>query len=47
MTLPKHHNTMTIESKDTEMAEMPDNEFKTLLLKMTNDLKEDSNRQMK
>jgi hypothetical protein len=31
---------------DTEMAAVPDKEFKNLLLKMINDLKKDSNRQI-
>jgi hypothetical protein len=42
MTLPKVYNSSMTESKDTEMAEMSQKEFKRLL-KMNNHLKEESN----
>jgi hypothetical protein len=41
MTPPKANN-----YKDTEMAEIPDKEFKSLFLKMINDLKEYSNKHL-
>jgi flagellar biosynthesis regulator FlaF len=42
----KVHNSLITESKDIEMVEMPDRELKVLILKMINDLKEDSNKLM-
>jgi hypothetical protein len=45
-TPPKVYNSLITESKDTEMVKMPDKEFKSLVLKMTNDLKEDSSKQI-
>jgi hypothetical protein len=39
MTPPKPHNFSTNESKTNVMAEMSDKEFKSLLLKITNDIK--------
>jgi hypothetical protein len=45
MTPPKAHNSSKTESKDIEMVEVPpDKEFKSPVLKMVNDLKEDSNK---
>jgi hypothetical protein len=46
MTTPKANNSSIIGSKDIEMIEMPDNEFKNLALKLINDLTEDSNKHM-
>jgi rubrerythrin len=46
MTTPKANNSSIIGSKDIEMIEMPDNEFKNLSLKLINDLTEDSNKHM-
>jgi hypothetical protein len=46
MTPPKVHNCSITKSKDTDMVEMLDKEFKKLILKMMNDHKEDSNKQM-
>jgi hypothetical protein len=43
LTLLKAHNTSVTESKD---AEILDEEFKSLPLKMINDFKEDSNKHM-
>jgi hypothetical protein len=40
---PRPHNNSTTESKDNELTEASDRDFRSLLLKMTNDLKEDSN----
>jgi hypothetical protein len=47
MTPPKVHNSSKTESKDTEMVEMQNKEHKSILLKLINDLKEDSNKQIK
>jgi hypothetical protein len=38
------HNSSVTKPKDTEMVEMLDKEFKSLVLKMNGDLKEDSSR---
>jgi hypothetical protein len=42
----KIHNSSIAKSKDTEIGEIPDNEFKSLVAKMIHDIKEDSNKQM-
>jgi hypothetical protein len=42
--LPKPHQNSTTESKDNELAEMSEREIRSLLLKMTHVLKEDSNK---
>jgi hypothetical protein len=44
---PKHHNKPTTEYKNNELAKMSEREFRNLLLKIINDLKEDSNKQIK
>jgi hypothetical protein len=41
MTLRKVHNFSSTQSKGMEMDEMPNKEFKSPVLKMINDLKED------
>jgi hypothetical protein len=43
MFLPKGHNSSITESKNTDMIEMLDKEFKSLAFQMINNLKEDSN----
>jgi hypothetical protein len=40
---PKAYNFSITKSKDTEMAKMHDKEFKSLLMKMINNIKMDSN----
>jgi hypothetical protein len=47
MTPSKASNSSIAEPEDTEKADMPEKEVKSLLFKMINDLKEDSNKQMK
>jgi aromatic ring-opening dioxygenase catalytic subunit (LigB family) len=42
-----HHNKSTFKSKDNELAEISEKEFRIILLKMINDLKEDSNKHIK
>jgi hypothetical protein len=42
ITSPKACNSSITEFKDTEMAEILDKEFKSLICKMINDFKEDS-----
>jgi predicted RNA-binding protein with RPS1 domain len=44
VSFPKSHKNTT-ESNYNELAEMSDRGFKSLLLKMINDIKEDSNKQ--
>jgi hypothetical protein len=46
MALPKVPNSLIIESKDIPVVEMPGKEVKSLVLKMINHIKEDSNKQM-
>jgi peptidoglycan hydrolase CwlO-like protein len=41
-----HHSNSTSESKDGELANKLEREFRSLLLKMISDLKEDSNKQI-
>jgi hypothetical protein len=42
----KPYNNSTTESKDNELTDMSEKEFRNLLLKMINDLKKDSNEQI-
>jgi hypothetical protein len=44
MTPPKADNSSITKPKETEMIEILDKEFKSLVLEMINDLKEDSNK---
>jgi hypothetical protein len=44
MTPPKSFNFPITESKNTKMVEMLEKEFKSLVLKTVNDLKEDLNK---
>jgi hypothetical protein len=45
VTLQKSPQQLETESKDNELAEMFEREFRSLMLKMISDLKEDSNKQ--
>jgi hypothetical protein len=44
--LNSHHNNSTSESKDNELAEISEKEFRSLLLKIISDLKENSHKQI-
>jgi hypothetical protein len=46
VTPSKGHNSSITEFKNIEKVEMPNKEYKNLVLKMVNKLKEDSNKQM-
>jgi hypothetical protein len=41
---PNSHHNSTSEPKDKELAEISEKDFRSLLLKMIRDLKQDSNR---
>jgi hypothetical protein len=40
-----YHNNSTFEFKDNELAKMSEREFRSLLLKIIRDIKDDSNKQ--
>jgi hypothetical protein len=44
VSLTRLYNNSANESKDNELAEVSEKEFRSLLLKMVNNLKEDSNK---